>query len=134
MHAAGAFVVVLLLLLAGEALAAGHALECPAHAPSAWGGSPGLLVGAQVVSAKRGEKIDDAAPPDLVPDDQSTQSDTLHSIWRMNSDGPAWLFQVWCHYAGTPRVLKVDAPGVKRCEYLTPAAHPDRPPQQMVCD
>ena len=93
-----------------------------------------MLTGVQVVSAKRGEKIDDAAPPDLVPDDQQTQGGILHSIWRMNSEGPEWLFQVWCHYAGTPRVLKVDAPGVKRCEYRTPAAHPDRPPQQMVCD
>jgi hypothetical protein len=132
MYAAGAFAVV--LLLAADAWAAGHAIECPARAPSDWGGSPGLLAGVQVVSAKRGEKIDDAAPPDLVPDGQRTQSGILHSIWRMNSDGPEWLFQVWCHYAGTPRVLKVDAPGVKRCEYLTPAAHPDRPPQQMACD
>ena len=132
MHAAGAFAVV--LLFAGKALAAGHTLECPARAPSDWGASPGLLVGVQVVSAKRGEKIDDSAPPDLVPDDQRTQSGILHSIWRMNSDGPEWLFQVWCHYEATPRVLKVNAPGVKRCEYLTPAAHPDRPPQQMACD
>jgi hypothetical protein len=124
----------ILLLFTGEASAAGHALECPARALAEWGGSPGLLNAVQVVSAKRGETIDDAAPPDLVPDAQHTSSGILHSQWRMNSDGPDWLFYVWCHYAGTSRVLKLAAPGVTRCEYTTSAAHTDRPPQQMVCD
>ncbi len=125
---------VVLLLLAGPASAAGHALECPARAPAEWGGSPGLLNAVQVLSAQRGEAIDETAPPYLVPDEQHTRSGILHSVWRMNSDGPDWLFFVWCQYAGTPRVLKLAAPGVARCEYTTSAAHQDRPPQQMVCD
>ena len=123
-----------MLLLAGPAMAAGHALECPARAPAEWGGSPGLLNAVQVISAKHDEKVDEAAPPDLIPDDQRTRAGILHSVWKMNSDGPDWLFQVWCHYVGTTRILKLDAPGVKRCEYTTSAVHPDRPPQQMVCD
>ena len=122
------------LVLSGHARAAGHALECPARAPADWHASPGVLIGVQVLSAKRGETIDENAPPDLVPDDQRTQGGMLHSSWKMNSEGPDWLYSVWCHYAGTPRVLRLDAPDVKRCEYTTPAAHPDRPPQQMVCD
>jgi hypothetical protein len=124
----------IVLLFAGKAWAAGHALECPARAPADWGGSHGSLTAVQVVSAKRGKTIDETAPPDLVPDEQRTQGGILHSIWQMNSYGPEWLFYVWCHYAGTSRVLRLEAPGVKRCEYSTPAAHPDRPPQQMVCD
>jgi hypothetical protein len=114
--------------------AAAHVLECPARAPAEWGNSPGALTSVQVLSAKRGEQIDEAAPPDLVPDDQRTRNGVLHSIWRMNADGPDWLFYVWCRYGGTNRILKLDAPGVKQCEYTTPAAHPDRSPQQMVCD
>jgi hypothetical protein len=122
------------LLFAGDAWAAGHALECPARTPAEWGGSAGPLNAVEVVSAKRDETIDDSAPPDLMPDEQNTRGGILHSIWRMNSDGSEWLFYVWCHYAGSKRVLKLDAPNVKRCEYTTSKAHPDRPPQQMVCD
>ena len=111
-----------------------HALECPAQAPAAWIGVHGALVGVSVLSARRGETIDETAPPDLVPDDQRTRNGILHSVWRMNSDGPDWLFSVWCRYAGTGQVLKLDAPKVRRCEYTTSAAHPERPPQAMVCD
>jgi len=93
-----------------------------------------MLSGVQVLSAKPGDTIDETAPPDLVPNQQRTRAGTLHSVWRMNSDGPDWQFFVWCHYAGTKRVLKLDAPNVKQCEHTAPAAHPDRPPQAMVCD
>jgi hypothetical protein len=126
--------IAMVLLLTGQAQAAGHALECPTTAPADWGATHGALNAVQVLSAKRGEVIDEKAPPDLVPDAQRTQAGILHSVWKMNADGPDWLFQVWCHYAGTNRILKLDAPGVKRCEYTTSAAHPDRPPQQLVCD
>lgn len=78
------------LLCAGPAW--GHALECPVDAPSEWAASPRVLSGVQVLSAKHGEVIDEATPPDLVPDDQSTRGGVLHSVWRMNSDGPEWLF------------------------------------------
>jgi hypothetical protein len=121
-----------LLLLAGPAWP--HGLECPAHAPADWGASAGVLNGVQVLSAKQGEKIDDQFPPTLAPDDQSTRNGILHSVWQMNGDEPDWQFFVWCHYAGSKRLLKLAAPGVKRCEYTTPAAHPDRPPQTMRCD
>jgi hypothetical protein len=120
------------LTLAGPAWA--HRLECPAHAPPDWGASAGVLDGVQVLSAKQGEKIDENFPPTLAPDDQSTRNSMLHSVWQMNGEGPDWQFFVWCHYAGTTRLLKLDAPGVKRCESSAPAAHPDRPPQTMGCD
>ena len=113
---------------------AAQRLECPAQAPAEWGTPRGPLIGVQVLSAKHNEVIDEAAPPDLVPDQQRTTAGVLHSIWRMNSDGPDWLFFVWCRYAGSSRILKLDAPGVKQCEYTTSAAHPDHPPQQMVCN
>jgi hypothetical protein len=58
----------------------------------------------------------------------------LHQIWQMNSDGADWLFYVWCRYDGTDRIVKLAASGMKRCERTLPAAHPDRPPQHMVCD
>ncbi len=113
-----------LLLLATNALAAGHALECPA----------GPLVGVDVLSTKHGEPIDEAFPPTLVPDDQITRAGLLHQVWRMNGDGPDWEYFVWCRYQGAAQVVKLAAPGTKRCERTLPAAHPDRPPQTMVCD
>ncbi len=129
---------VLLATLAPPGVLAGKetalVVECPTRAPAEWGGARGLLVGVQVLSARRNEAIDEAAPPDLVPDEQQTRGGVLHQQWQMNSDGPDWLFYVWCRYDGTGRVLKLDAPGVTRCERTLPAAHPDRPPQQMVCD
>jgi hypothetical protein len=112
----------------------GHALSCPTQAPAEWGAGRQALVGVDVLSAKRDEPIDETAPPSLIPDQQATRAGTLHQVWRMNGDGPDWLFYVWCRYAGTDRILKLAAPGVRRCERLLPAAHPDRPPQQMVCD
>ena len=124
----------MLCLLSSPTWSAGPALQCPATAPAEWNGGRGALNGVQVLSAKRGETIDETAPPDLVPDQQRTQSGVLHSTWRMNADGPDWVFSVWCHYAGTERVLKLEAPAVRRCEYTTPAAHPDRSPQAMKCD
>jgi len=114
--------------------APGHVLECPARAPAEWGDARGALVGVDVLSTRRGEAIDDAAPPSLVPDSQVIRAGTLHQSWRMNQDGPDWQYHVWCRYSGTTRVLKLAAPGVRQCERLLPAAHPDRPPQQMFCD
>ena len=92
------------------------------------------MIGVQVLSAKRGEAIDEAAPPDLVPDQQTIHSGTLHQIWQMNAEGPDWVYFVWCRYVGSGRILKLEAANVKRCERTLSAAHPDRPPQQMVCD
>lgn len=109
-------------------------LECPPQAPVEWPGIHGPLTGVQVLSAKRGEPINEAAPPDLVPDRQMTRAGSIHQLWQMNSAGPDWLYYVWCHYAGSDRILKLAALGVKQCQRTMPAAHPDRPPQQMVCD
>jgi hypothetical protein len=129
-------------LLALAALAAGgaaaadtrHRLECPRQAPAEWGGTHGTLVGVDVLSARRGEAIDESAPPSLVPDNQWSRAGTLHQTWRMNADGPDWQFYVWCRYAGSTRVLKLAASDVRQCERLLSVAHPDRPPQQMFCD
>ena len=111
-----------------------HRLECPSQAPAEWGKPRGKLIGVQVLSAKRGETIDEAAPPDLIPDRQWSRGGVLHQTWQMNGDGPDWEYFVWCHYTGTERVMKLAAPDVKMCQRQLPAAHPDRPPQRMVCD
>ncbi len=121
-------------LASQAARAAPPRLECPPQAPAEWPGAHGQLTGVQVLSAKRGELIDEAAPPDLVPDRQMSRAGSIHQLWQMNSDGPEWLYFVWCHYAGSDRVLKLAAPGVKQCERTMPASQPNRPPQQMVCD
>ncbi|HET6194833.1 MAG TPA: STY0301 family protein [Acetobacteraceae bacterium] len=128
--------VALAALAAGGAAAADsrHRLECPPQAPAEWGGARGSLVGVDVLSARRGEAIDESAPPSLVPDAQQSRAGTLHQTWRMNADGPEWVFHVWCRYAGSTRVLKLAASGVRQCERVLSAAHPDRPPQQMFCD
>jgi hypothetical protein len=111
-----------------------HRLECPSHAPAEWGKPRGSLIGVQVLSAKRGEAIDETAPPDLVPDRQARRAGILHQTWQMNGDGPDWQYFVWCRYAGTERIVKLPAPAVTICERVLPAAHPDRPPQRMVCE
>ena len=112
------------VLLAIPTAASAHTLECPA----------GPLVGVQVLSAKHGEAIDEASPPDLVPDNQTTRAGVIHQVWRMNAEGPGWDYFVWCRYQGAARVVKLAAPGVQRCERTLPAAHTDQPPQSMVCD
>jgi hypothetical protein len=111
-----------------------HRLECPSQAPAEWGMPRGNLIGVQVLSARRDEAIDEAAPPDLIPDRQTRRGGVLHQIWQMNADGPDWQYFVWCRYAGTERVVKLAAPGVTICKRELPAAHPDRPPQRMVCN
>lgn len=133
MHAGS---VALLLELAGAHAGAQtrYRLECPLEAPAEWGGPRGQLVGVQVLSAKRGEVIDETAPPDLIPNRQTTHAGVVRQTWRMNADGPDWLYYVWCRYAGTDRVLRLAAPNVKRCERTFQSAHPDRPAQRMVCD
>lgn len=112
------------LMLAATTLAGAHTLQCP----------DGPLAGVDVLSAKHGEAIDEAYPPTLVPDEQTTRAGVVHQVWRMNGEGPDWDYFVWCRYQQPDRLVKLPAPKVTRCERTFPATHPDRPPQQMVCD
>ena len=111
------------VLIAATTLASAHALQCP----------EGPLVGVDVLSAKHGEAIDEASPPSLVPDEQTTRAGIVHQVWRMNGEGPEWDYFVWCRYQPA-KLVKLPAPKVKRCERTFSASHPERPPQQMVCD
>ena len=123
--------------LAGTALASADAeskVVCPVQAPEAWGASRGALAGVEVLSARRGEKIDPAAPPSLMPDTNEIRGGMRHQIWQMNADGPDWVFYVDCHYAGTARVLRLDAGGVARCERILPASPNVSGPQSLTCE
>lgn len=121
------------------AAAESHGLQCPATAPPAWGLVPSPpLSGVEVLSAPTGTEIDNDAPPSLMPDTQDNYNRTLHQSWQMNNDGPGWSFFVDCHYAGTQRVLRLDAAGVTRCDYsVSPYSMsngPDVPAHhQLVC-
>lgn len=137
-------IIVVLAVLVGQAEAAEdaaprHKLECPAVAPAVWGLAGAKLAGVEVLSAPRGEKIDETAPPSLMPDGQSLAAGTLRQEWRMNEDGPGWVFFVDCHYRGSERVLRLDAAGVKRCQrtiaHFSPSAGESAGSEQaMVCD
>jgi hypothetical protein len=128
------FLAVVLLLataLAGGqcvALAAPQVVECPSVAPSTWGLAPNpRLSGVNILSAPKGTRIDDSAPPSLMPDTQDTYNRTLHQTWQMNADGPDWSYFVDCHYAGTQRFLRLDAAGMTRCDYsVTPFSTTDK--------
>ena len=114
-----ALVALLVPILMGDPAHAdvqGHALECPARAPDDWKLPNAPLSGVEVLSSREGEAIDETAPPSLVPDEQSIQSGTLHQSWKMNADGPEWIFFVDCHYKGTDRILRLDARTVTRCD------------------
>jgi len=121
------------------AAAESHGLQCPATAPSAWGPVPSPpLSGVEILSAPTGTKIDNGAPPSLMPDTQDTYNRALHQSWQMNNDGPGWSFFVDCHYAGTQRILRLDAAGLTRCDYsVSPYSltnGPDVPAHhQLVC-
>ena len=122
--------------LCGTALAADathHKLACPAQAPAAWGIGAHPLAGVEVLSAPHGEKIDETAPPSLVPDEQTRHGRTLQQVWTMNADGPGWDFYVDCHYAQTARILRLPAGGVARCERRLLTARADGP-QSLTCD
>ncbi len=101
-----------------QAAAESHGLQCPATAPPAWGLVPSPpLSGVNILSAPKGTKIDESAPPSLMPDKQDTYNRTLHQTWQMNGNGPDWAYFVDCHYLGTQRFLRLDAAGVSRCDY-----------------
>ena len=113
------FVALIALVFMGDpacAEAQDYTLECPAHAPKDWGLPNAPLSGVEVLSAPKGQAIDETAPPSLVPDETSIRSGTLHQSWQMNADGPGWVFFVDCHYKGTDRILRLDAKNVTRCD------------------
>jgi hypothetical protein len=119
--------------------AAAHTLECPTAAPTAWHVGDSRLAGVEVLSAPAGSAIDETAPPSLVPDEQSLRDGTLRQTWVMNGDGPGWTYFVDCHYAGSDRVLRLDAHAVKRCErtitHFSKAAGVGKQSEEhMACD
>jgi len=122
-----------------QAAAEAHGLQCPATVPHAWGLAPSpSLSGVEILSAPTGTKIDDSAPPSLVPDTQDIHDRTLHQTWQMNADGPNWSYFVDCHYAGTQRFLRLDATGVTHCDYyVSPYSLTSRPDvaahHRLVC-
>jgi len=129
-----AFVVAALAVASPASAGADPRLSCPAHAPDGWGPVRGPLAGVEVLAAPRGAKIDNAAPPSLVPDVNEVRDGILHQAWRMNAEGPNWVYYVDCHFAGTTRVLRLDAGSVARCERVLPAPPKVDLPQSLTCD
>jgi hypothetical protein len=126
--------------LAGRAgNAAAHGLQCPQAAPAAWGVAPGSpLDQAAVLSQPTGEVIDETAPPTLVPDRGFARGDVWHNVWLMG-DEPGWSHFVDCRYRGSPRVLRLNADGLRRCEqtarpYSVRRGVAEEAAQTMACD
>jgi hypothetical protein len=94
----------------------------------------GALNGVEILAAPRGEKIDEAAPPSLMPDSNKVHDGMLHQVWRMNAEGPDWMYYVDCHYAGTARLLRLDAGHVTRCERVLPPPPNESGKQSLICD
>ncbi len=129
-----ALVVAALAVASPDSAGADPRLSCPAQAPDGWGPARGALAWVEVLAAPRGAKIDDTTPPSLVPDANEVRDGMLHQVWRMNADGPDWVYYVDCHYAGTTRVLRLDAGRVARCERILPASSKANGPQSLTCD
>jgi hypothetical protein len=97
-------------------MAQAHTIDCPATAPASWGIGGAKLAGVEILSQPKGEKIDETAPPSLVPDETTIAGGTLRQYWTMNGAGAGWDFFVDCQYAGTTRFLRIEADTVKRCD------------------
>ncbi len=103
-------VIVMLLPLSAQAAR----LQCPARAPADWGVA-GPLVAVGVLSERKGVAIDEAAPPLLVPDRGFARGTVWHNVWAMG-DEPGWVHFIQCQWRGSPRILRLPADGLKRCE------------------
>jgi hypothetical protein len=129
----------LLALLPQWVAAAPSTIECPAIAPPEWGlSAAATLSDVEVLSVPQGVKIDEEAPPSLVPDTSDVYDHALHQSWMMDQDGPGWSSFVDCHYRGTARILRLDAAGVKRCDRVIQPFDPRRPDnaashESMIC-
>jgi hypothetical protein len=116
-----------------------HRLECPREPPADWGlGKGAVLDQAAVLSEKSGHAIDDSARPTLVPDRGYARGGVWHNFWQMG-DEPGWSHYVDCQYRGSPRILRLKADGLKRCEqtaapYSVKRGVSDRAVQTMTCD
>jgi hypothetical protein len=116
-----------------------HKIDCPAAAPADWGVGGAALSGVEILSQPKGEPIDETAPPSLMPDQTKISGGTLRQSWTMNEDGPGFDFFVDCHYAGTKRLLRIKATGVKRCDrmithYRSSGAPDPRSVDSLHCD
>jgi len=126
-------------MVAWPLMAQAHAIDCPATAPATWGVGGAKLSGVEILSQPKGEKIDEAAPPSLMPDETKIADGTLRQYWTMNDTGAGWDFFVDCHYAGTTRILRIEADGVKRCDraitHYRKSGDPDpRSVDRLSCD
>jgi hypothetical protein len=124
---------------ADGAMAQIHKLECPAVAPAEWQVPNAPLSGVEVLSTPDDQPIDETAPPSLVPDEENLRSGTLRQSWRMNADGPGWVYFVDCLYRGTERRLRLKADLVSRCDrsishFTKRSGETERSVQRMSCD
>ena len=116
-----------------------HRVECPREAPADWGlPKPAPLQQAAVLSQPTGEPINEAAPPSLVPDRGFARGTVWHNVWIMG-DEPHWSHFIDCQYRGSPRVLRLNADGLKQCEqtatpYAAAKGVADGAVQTMTCD
>ncbi|MDR3535011.1 MAG: hypothetical protein P4L71_00800 [Acetobacteraceae bacterium] len=135
-----AAVLLLAALAPAPAAAETHVLQCPVVAPREWRlPPPATLAGIDILSLPKGETIDEAAPPALVPDTEDVRGRVLHQSWRMNADGPGWSFFIDCRYAGSARILRFEGWGLRRCDYYVAPYTAARPIQagavhKLVCD
>lgn len=92
-----------------------HPLTCPSKTPVDWGTPPGSLEGIRILSAPPSYKMDNNALPIMAPFSQKIQRGALYEQWHMNSDAPAFFYQVDCLYEGTARYIRLDASTVRLC-------------------
>jgi hypothetical protein len=116
-----------------------YLLECPATAPKEWGLPEGAkLEQPAVLSEKKGQPINESAPPSLMPDRGFARGAVWHNVWLMG-DEPGWSHFVDCQYRGSPRILRLPADGLKQCEQTAQPLDAKRgiaphATQTMVCD
>lgn len=108
----------LMLLVSATLLpvaATARPLTCPVNTPPDWGAHQGKLEAIRILSAPPKYQIDDDALPIMAPFSQTTRNGALYEQWNINSDAPAFVYQVDCLYEGTSRYIRLDASTVSRC-------------------
>ena len=104
------------VMAAPPVIAREHRLMCPAEAPVDWGmGKHAKLGQSDVLAQPIGVPIDEQSPPSLVPDRGYARGGVWHNVWLMDEE-PNWSHFVDCRYRGSPRVLRLQADGLRQCE------------------